>query len=61
MQTLGYWTGNWSREFDASKVRYIAGVARQITREVLIAFVKTPELLNEDNLLKIELGIQLHI
>jgi hypothetical protein len=57
IKRLGYWRGDWSRQFDESRVRHIADVARQITREVLIAFVRAPELLDKDNLLKIELGL----
>jgi hypothetical protein len=57
--TLGYWTGSWSKEVNAFKVRHIADVARQVSRQVLIEFVKSPELLNENNLLKLELGIKL--
>jgi len=57
VEELGYWRGDWSRQFDENKVRQLADVARQVTREVLIAFVKAPALLNKDNLLKIELGL----
>jgi hypothetical protein len=55
--TLGYLRGDWSRQVNIFKVRHIADVARQVTRQVLIEFVKRPELLNEENLLKLELGI----
>jgi hypothetical protein len=57
IKTLGYWTSDWSWQFDAFRVRHIADVARQVTREMLIAFVNRPELLNRDNLLKLELGV----
>jgi Apea-like HEPN len=49
--TLGY----WCREVNT--LRFVANVARQITRKVLIEFIKKPELLNQDNLLKLELGV----
>jgi Apea-like HEPN len=55
--TLGYWKGNWSNQPEEFKIRYIADVARQVTRQVLLAFVKKPELLSEDELLELELGI----
>jgi hypothetical protein len=47
----------WSKEVNIFKVRHIADVARQVGQQVLIEFVKKPELLNENNLLKLELGI----
>ena len=56
--TLGYWSGDWSKETDLFKVRHIADVARQITRLVLLKFVEKPALLNEDALLRLELGIK---
>jgi Apea-like HEPN len=55
--SLQYWTGNWSAEYDVFKIRHIADVARQVTRQVLIEFIKTPQLLNEETLLRLELGI----
>lgn len=55
--TLGYWSGDWSKEIDLFRVRYIADVARQITRQVLLRFIEKPELLNEETLLKLELGL----
>lgn len=55
--TLGYWHGDWSKEIDLFRVRYIADVARQITRQVVLEFIEKPELLNEEILLKLELGL----
>ncbi len=55
--TLDYWKGDWSKETDLFKVRHIADVARQVTRQILIEFIKKPSLLNEDSLLKLELGL----
>jgi hypothetical protein len=54
--TLGYWTGDWSKESELFRIRHIAGVSRQITRQVILKFIQKPELLNEDALLKLELG-----
>ena len=55
--SLGYWTGNWVNEIDMMKARHVADVARQVTRLVLIEFIKRPELLRQSILLKLELGI----
>ena len=55
--TLGYWSGDWSKEIDLFRIRYIADVARQVTRQVLLKFIEKPELLNEEALLKLELGL----
>lgn len=55
--TLGYWTGDWSKEVDVFKIRHIAAVARQVSSQVLLRFIEEPELLNEERLLKLELGL----
>lgn len=55
--TLGYWSGDWSKEIDLFRIRYIADVARQITRQVLLKFIEKPQFLNEETLLKLELGL----
>jgi len=55
--TLGYWPGDWEEESDLFKIRHTADIARQVTRKVLLEFIKNPELLDEDNLLKLELQV----
>lgn len=55
--TLGYWPGDWMKESDMFKLRHTADIARQITQKVLLEFIENAELLNEDNLLKLELGL----
>lgn len=55
--SLGYWAGDWAEQPEFMKVRHIADIARQATRQVLIEFIKRPELLNQGILLKLELGI----
>jgi len=55
--SLGYWAGDWTKQPDFMKVRHIADIARQVSRQVLIEFIKRPGLLNQGVLLKLELGI----
>jgi hypothetical protein len=54
---LKYYEEDWDKEEDIFKIRIIADIARQITRRVILKFVNDPKLLNEEALLKMELGM----
>jgi len=54
--TLGYWPENWLEEAEVFLIRNTADIARQVTRQVILKFIGDGNLLDTDNLLKLELG-----